>query len=123
MIDLDRQSYHDGDAASGRRHRFVGLSTETKPTTSATDTPLADGCEFYEQDTGRAYYFDGGSWWIKQPATLQDAVSVLSQILDAQTELLLETKAIRAGVELDLFRKYDLNIDLRTEEINQLQEN
>jgi hypothetical protein len=85
MIDIDRRSYVDGDAASGMRYRFVGLSTETKPTSSSTPA-LAAGCEFYEQDTNRYFYFDGLSWRIRPPATLDDLLSAINALNETQTK-------------------------------------
>jgi hypothetical protein len=97
MIDIDRQSYVDGDAASGMRYRFVGLSTETKPTSSSTPA-LAAGCEFYEQDTNRYFYFDGLSWRIRPPATLDDVLSAINALNQTQTNVHAELSALRLGM-------------------------
>ena len=45
-------------------YRYVGLSTDTKP------TGLAAGATFLEYDTGNLYIYSGADWSIKSPASV-----------------------------------------------------
>jgi len=48
-------------------HRYIGLSTDTKPTTS-TATPIPNGSTFLEYDTQALYItYDGTNWVLKDP--------------------------------------------------------
>lgn len=122
-INLDKPAFSSSDSNAARNYRFVGLSTEAKPTTSTTNVWLEDGCEFYEQDTNRLFYFSGGQWHSRPLATLYDACAVLAEIKDIHLELLQETKALRALIGLSLTEMIGDNFDLGTPEIAQLQEN
>ena len=43
--------------------RWIGLSTDTKPTASQGNTPAPDaGDPFVETDTGKVYIYTGSAW-------------------------------------------------------------
>ncbi len=50
-------------------HRYIGLSTDTKPTTATHDTQI--GSTFYEYNTGIMYItYDGTNWVVKGDISL-----------------------------------------------------
>lgn len=46
------------------RWDFIGLSTDTKPT-SATSKKVTDGSTFYEADTSKLYFWTKDQWYEK----------------------------------------------------------
>jgi hypothetical protein len=54
MITLDQY----GNQYNIVKLKFVGLSTDTKPTTTYNNFAVANGSFFYEIDTGKGYCYD-----------------------------------------------------------------
>lgn len=46
------------------RYDFIGLSTETKPT-SQTSKKVVDGTTFFEADTSKLYFWTRDQWYEK----------------------------------------------------------
>ena len=47
---------------------FKGLSTDTKPTGVFANQEIANSSTFFEMDTQKVYFYDGGSKsWLAQP--------------------------------------------------------
>lgn len=81
-------------------HRYLGLSTDTKPTKATHDTPA--GSTFYEYDTGIMYItYDGTNWVVKgeQP---------IASIATATTGAI--AKAVNPGAKFRLLRM-EWNVD------------
>lgn len=47
---------------------FKGLSTDSKPTTKFGSIPITNGSSFFEMDTQKCFFYDGGTdSWLPQP--------------------------------------------------------
>lgn len=67
--------------------RYVGLSTDTKPSL-ATDGSIIDvGSEYQETDTGVWYYWDGAAW---QQTTFMQKFNQLVEVAVEIRDLLRE---------------------------------
>jgi hypothetical protein len=101
----------------GSVKRFIGLSTDVKPfvgqvqddgETLLTAQDLPAGSSFLESDTGAIARWDGADW---RAPSAEDATVLILQ------ELLLETKAVRTGLELQVLLAHEMNVDLRSQAI------
>lgn len=55
-------------ASGDKYYKFVGLSTDDKPT-HWNGSPLINGCILKEMDTGNTYIYDADSLeWVLQPS-------------------------------------------------------
>lgn len=72
----------------GQLHRYIGLSTDEKPTTSVA-APV--GSTFFESDTGRMYRWNGSDWDFPKGVSQTDSLLV---------ELIFEVRAMRESIEV-----------------------
>ena len=106
----------------GTKRSYIGRSTDQKPRPGCTDsdgiTPTAQdilaGSTYECTDSPDVFEWNGFDWVL---------IPKDERVIHLLGELLQETRAVRAGLELDLSHKLGFHVDLRTEEVNQLQEN
>lgn len=65
--------------------RYIGSSTDTKPTVLADNKALPPGSSFLENDTGHIFRWDGFEW--KHTEVSDEAVPLLQLILLELTQL------------------------------------
>lgn len=95
--------------------QYLGLASDAKPTGAAV------GSVFWEVDPllkTLTRWTSTGTEWIRsdEPAA---GTSALESMLAA---LLVEMGAVRSGMELLIAQAFGVHVDLKTEEIKQLQE-
>ncbi len=59
-----------------KRWDFIGLSTDSKPTSA--NEKVVDGSTFYEADTSKIYFYVGGTWYEKTSNVLTKTEKDLS---------------------------------------------
>jgi len=81
-------------------HRFIGSSSETKPTNVVGADPVPQGSTFYEWDTGVLYITYDGTNWVDKTGAYGGAQRPQYQIKTATSAALANTLAPGLGFRL-----------------------
>ncbi len=84
--------------------RYIGQSTDTKPTDRGDGSPIAVGSSLLETDTGLLYRWTGQGGWQASASAVRAAATTAALSTDPVTSvleaILLELQSLRAGMVL-----------------------
>ena len=94
VTELERASFGGGRIIA----KFVGLSTDEKPSFVEPFIAHLNGSTFYEMDTGHTYWFDEENCAWRKPG---DVIEVEKPDFDGMTKAQLLEYADENGIEID----------------------
>lgn len=94
VTELERASFGGGRVVS----KFVGLSSDEKPSSMEPFVTQMNGSTFFEMDTGHTYWFDEERRaWVRPGEVVEEE----KQDFDAMTKAQLVEYADENGIEID----------------------